>query len=98
MFKVHTTSDNNKQFSAVGDELILGRWIKGRLAAAWLVKPINNTADDTGRTGMITKEMFDAYGARNILITKTTKTALDSDGKELDVWLMDLVWFFNRGS
>ena len=55
------------------------------------MKPINNTADDTGRTGMITKEMFDAYGARNILITKTTKTALDSDGKELDVWLMDLV-------
>ena len=91
MFKVHTTSDNNKQFSAVGDELILGRWIKGRLAAAGLVKPINNTAGDTGRTGMITKEMFDAYGARNILITKTTKTALDSDGSLLDVWLMDLV-------
>ncbi len=33
-FKAHTTSDGNKQFSAVGDELILGRWIKGRLAAA----------------------------------------------------------------
>lgn len=91
LFKVHTTSDNNKQFSAVGDELILGRWIKGRLAAAGLVKAINDTAGDTARTGMITKEMFDAYGARNILITKTTKTALDSDGKELDVWLMDLV-------
>ena len=27
-FKAHTTSDGNKQFSAVGDELILGRWIK----------------------------------------------------------------------
>ena len=24
-FKAHTTSDNNKQFSAVGDELIMGR-------------------------------------------------------------------------
>ncbi|WP_081688426.1 restriction endonuclease PLD domain-containing protein [Oribacterium sp. oral taxon 078] len=33
-FKAHTTSDNNKQFSAVGDELIMGRWLKGRLAAA----------------------------------------------------------------
>ena len=26
-FKAHTTSDNNKQFSAVGDELIMGRWL-----------------------------------------------------------------------
>ena len=37
-FKAHTTSDGNKQFSAVGDELILGRWIKGRLAAAGLCR------------------------------------------------------------
>lgn len=37
-FKAHTTSDGNKQFSAVGDELIMGRWLKGRLAAAGLVQ------------------------------------------------------------
>ena len=42
-FKAHTTSDGNKQFSAVGDELIMGRWIKGRLAAAGLVTPVNDT-------------------------------------------------------
>ena len=48
-FKAHTTSDNNKQFSAVGDELIMGRWLKGRLVAAGIVKPVNNTAEDTER-------------------------------------------------
>ncbi|WP_204266667.1 restriction endonuclease PLD domain-containing protein, partial [Escherichia coli] len=45
----HTTSDGNKQFSAAGDELILGRWIKGRLAAAGLVTPVNDTQADTDR-------------------------------------------------
>ncbi|MBO4405383.1 MAG: NgoFVII family restriction endonuclease, partial [Alphaproteobacteria bacterium] len=40
-FKAHTTSDGNKQFSAVGDELLMGRWIKGRLVAAGLVTPVN---------------------------------------------------------
>ena len=54
--KVHTTSDGNKQLSAVGDELILGRWIKGRLAAAGLVTPVNDTQRDKERTGMITRE------------------------------------------
>lgn len=57
-FKAHTTSDGNKQFSAVGDELILGRWIKGRLAAAGLVTPVNDTQLDRDRLGMITKEML----------------------------------------
>ena len=42
-FKAHTTSDNNKQFSAVGDELIMGRWLKGRLVLAGLVTPVNDT-------------------------------------------------------
>jgi len=85
-FKVHTTSDNNKQFSAVGDELILGRWIKGRLAAAGLVTPVNNTLEDTERQGMITKEMLEAYGCDELVLTKTTKKALDNEGNELDVW------------
>ena len=90
-FKVHTTSDNNKQFSAVGDELILGRWLKGRLAAAGIVPVINDTGKDIERKGMITKEMLEAYNAKNIIITKTTCTAIDptDESKELDVWLME---------
>lgn len=87
-FKAHTTSDGNKQFSAVGDELIMGRWLKGRLAAAGLVVPVNDTQLDTDRTGMITKEMLQEYGCENLYLKKTGQTALDEDGTPLDVWML----------
>ena len=83
-FKAHTTSDGNKQFSAVGDELIMGRWLKGRLAAAGLVTPVNNTQLDTDRTGMITKEMLQEYGCDALYFKKTGQTALDEDGTPLE--------------
>ena len=86
-FKAHTTSDGNKQFSAVGDELILGRWIKGRLAAAGLVEPVNDTQQDKERKGMITKEMLAAYGCECLRLTKTDRQACDGD-ELLDVWLI----------
>ena len=88
-FKAHTTSDGNKQFSAVGDELLMGRWIKGRLAAAGLVNPVNDSQLDTERLGMITKEMLDAYGRNAIVFTKTNQQALDEDKTTmLDVWTL----------
>lgn len=87
-FKAHTTSDNNKQFSAVGDELIMGRWLKGRLAAAGIVKPVNNTGEDTERKGMITQEMLQEYGCDRLHFKKTGQTALDEDGQPLDVWML----------
>ena len=87
-FKAHTTSDNNKQFSAVGDELIMGRWLKGRLAAAGIVTPVNNTLEDTDRNGMITQEMLQEYGSDRLLFKKTGQTALDEDGTPLDVWIL----------
>lgn len=87
-FKAHTTSDGNKQFSAVGDELILGRWIKGRLAAAGLVTPVNDTQADRDRQGMITKEMLEAYGCNTLVLTKTTQKMEDEDGNMLDVWYL----------
>lgn len=89
-FKAHTTSDGNKQFSAVGDELIMGRWLKGRLAAAGLVTPVNDTGKDVQRLGMITKEMLEEYGADSLVFTKTDQKALDpeDDTKELDVWYL----------
>ncbi len=88
IFKAHTTSDGNKQFSAVGDELILGRWIKGRLAAAGLVTPVNDTQLDTDRKGMITKEMLEAYGCDTLVLTKTTQQMEDDDGNMMDVWIL----------
>jgi len=87
-FKAHTTSDGNKQFSAVGDELIMGRWIKGRLAAAGLVSPVNDSQKDTDRAGMITKEMLAAYGCDTVVLTKTSKQKEDEDGNLLSVWLL----------
>ena len=87
-FKAHTTSDNNKQFSAFGDELILGRWIKGQLEAAGLVPHINDTLADTNRVGMITQEMLDAFGRDCLVLTKTTSKMPDEDGVNLDVWLL----------
>lgn len=87
-FKAHTTSDNNKQFSAVGDELIMGRWLKGRLSAAGIVKPVNNTLEDVERLGMITQEMLDEYGCDRLVFKKTGQTALDENGTPLDVWML----------
>lgn len=87
-FKAHTTSDGNKQFSAVGDELILGRWIKGRLAAAGLVTPVNDTQLDCDRLGMITKEMLVAYGCDTLVLTKTDQKMEDEEGNLLDVWFL----------
>ena len=87
-FKAHTTSDNNKQFSAVGDELIMGRWLKGRLAAAGLVTPVNDTQFDKDRTGMITQEILQEYGCDRLVFKKTGQTAIDEDGNALDVWLL----------
>lgn len=90
-FKAHTTSDNNKQFSAVGDELIMGRWLKGRLAAAGIVKPVNNTAEDAEREGMITQEMLDEYGCDRLQLKKTGQTAFDEDKAPLDVWMLSFI-------
>ena len=87
-FKAHTTSDGNKQFRAAGDELIMGRWRKGRLVAAGLVAPINDTQKDTDRKGMITKEILQEYGCENLYLKKTGQTALDEEGNELDVWML----------
>ena len=87
-FKAHTTSSGNKQFSAVGDELIMGRWLKGRLAAAGLVKPVNDTGKDIFREGMITKEMLRRYGCDGLVFTKTDQNALDDDKNELDIWFL----------
>ncbi len=90
-FKAHTTSQNNKQLNAIGDEHILGFWLKGRIAASGLVNPVSDTQKDTERLGMITKEMLQEYGCDSLTFTKTDKKALDEDKNELDVWLVEFI-------
>lgn len=87
-FKAHTTSANNKQFSAVGNELILGKWIKGRLVVAGIVKPVNNTALDVNKDGMITKEMLEEYGRNCLILRKTGETKMDENNVVRDVWYL----------
>lgn len=87
-FLAHTTSDHNKQFAAVGDESIMGRWLKGRLVAAGLVTPVNNTLEDTKHTGMITKEILKKYGRDVLIFRKTDMHETLEDGTIVDVWLM----------
>lgn len=96
-FKAHTTSDNNKQLSAVGNELLLGRWLKGRLVAAGLVVPVNDTQKDTERLGMITKEMLKAYGCNRLMLSKTDQKAIDDNNNELDVWMLTFEPTINKG-
>ena len=91
MFKAHTTSQNNKQLNAIGDEHILGYWLKGRIAASGLVTPVPDTQKDKDRLGMITKEMLAAYGCDSLTFTKTNKTAMDEEENELDVWIVEFI-------
>ena len=91
MFKAHTTSQNNKQLSAVGSEHILGRWLKGRLENAGLVKHVLDTQADKDRIGMVTKEVLAAYGCDSLTFTKTDKKVADENGNELDVWIVEFI-------
>lgn len=92
MFKAHTTSSNNKQFSAIGNELILGRWLKGRLCAAGLVEPVADSLADTDRKSMITQEMLDLYGCDSLLFQKTTQKYYDAESQtNLDIWLLSFI-------
>ncbi len=92
-FLAHTTSQNNKQFSAIGDELILGKWLKNRLIAEGLVKPVDNTAQDVTRSGMITKEMLDKYGCNAIAFQKTSDSIADPSNSKnrYSVWTLKMV-------
>ena len=92
-FMAHTTSDNNKQFAAVGDELILGKWFKGRLVKEGLVEPVSNTINDLDRKGMITKEMINEYGCNAIAFQKTDKMITDPlfPKNKYEVWTLKLI-------
>lgn len=92
-FMAHTTSANNKQLAAVGDELILGKWLKGRLVSEGLIEPVENTEKDIERKGMITQEMLIKYGCNAIAFQKTDLRIPDSEQPKnsYEVWTIKLV-------
>lgn len=94
VFLAHTVSEGNKQFAAVGDELILGKWIKGRLVKEKLVEPCMNTSADKERKGMITKEMLNEYGCNALAFQKTDLYIRDPDfpADMYEVWTLKLIW------
>lgn len=87
-FKAHTTSQNKKQFSAVGDEKLLGKWIKGRLVKAGLVQPVRNVSLDIEKRGMITKEILKRYGCETLTLVKTGESKRDEKGTPRDIWFL----------
>lgn len=92
-FLAHTTSQNNKQFAAVGDELILGKWIKGRLVEDGLVDPVEDVSKDVQRLGMITSEMFEEYGCNAVAFQKTDLSVNDPIDSRLsyEIWTLKLL-------
>lgn len=92
-FLAHTTSACNKQLAAVGDELILGKWIKGRLVAEDLVQAIEDTSKDKERLGMITTEILAKYGCNAIAFQKTDKKITDPDNAKnsYEIWTLKLL-------
>ena len=93
-FMAHTTSQNNKQFAAIGDELILGRWIKNRLIEDGLIEYVDDISKDKERKGMITKEILEEYGCNAIAFQKTDMRVNDPDiaGNSYEVWTLKLVY------
>ena len=93
-FLAHTTSDNNKQLAAIGDELILGKWIKQRLVDDGLVERVEDTSKDLDRKGMITKEMLESYGCNALAFQKTDMRIKSPDNELIsyEVWTLKLVW------
>ncbi len=92
-FMAHTTSANNKQFAAVGDELILGKWIKERMVKEGLITPVSNTSEDNEGKGMITREMLCQYGCNAIAFQKTDLIIPDpiQPLNHYEIWTLKLV-------
>lgn len=98
-FLAHTISANNKQWAAVGNELILGRWLKSRLVEAGLVEPVEDVSKDKERKGMITQEMLEEYGCNAAAFQKTDMYISDPVHPldTYEVWTLKLIWIEEDG-
>ncbi|MDC2842287.1 restriction endonuclease PLD domain-containing protein [Limosilactobacillus mucosae] len=76
MFEAVTQGSNNKQLSAYGDEKKFGRWIKGRLVAAGLLKAFDDADQDPDRLGVVTEEMLERSNMKVLELHKTNEKRL----------------------
>lgn len=90
-FEAWTCGDNNKNFYSKDNLKIMGYWLKGRLVAAGIVKPIDHVENDKDYKGLITEEMLKQYGKTALSLTKTTQKTENENGDLLDVWLLSFL-------
>ena len=90
-FQAWTCGQNNKNLYSKDDLKIMGRWIKGRLATAGLVEPVNRVENDHKGKGVITHKMLNKYGRDTITLTKTDIVTKTEDGTELEVWMLSFL-------
>ncbi len=90
-FEAWTCGDNNKNFYSKDDLKIMGYWLKGRLVAAGIVKPIDHVEDDKDFKGLITEKMLKQYGKTTLSLTKTTQKTKNEHGDLLDVWVLSFL-------
>lgn len=90
-FQAWTCGQNNKNLYSKDDLKIMGRWIKGRLATAGLVEPVNRVESDHEGKGVITHKMLNKYGRDTITLTKTDIVTKTEDGTELEVWMLSFL-------
>ncbi len=90
-FQAWTCGQNNKNLYSKDDLKIMGRWIKGRLATAGLVEPVNRVENDHKGKGVITHKMLNKYGRETITLTKTDIVTKTEDGTELEVWMLSFL-------
>ena len=103
MFKAHVSGDHKKNFESDLDLKVLGYWLKGRLVASGLIEPVDSPAKDlenikeTGEDvyknckGVITYQKLQKYGRTSVTLTKTTRTYVDENGDDLDVWVLSFL-------
>ncbi|WP_043911411.1 restriction endonuclease PLD domain-containing protein [Mycoplasma wenyonii] len=88
LFKARFEGKKSKKLNSFENTLLIGKWIKGRLAELGFVENFKEVSEDPKKHGIITQEMLGGYGGNQIFLKKTQKTKKDGKGLERDVWFM----------
>ena len=102
-FLMHASGDHKKNLESDGDLKILGYWLKGRLAVAGVVEPVDSPSEDIRNInyslkdiyrdckGVITYMKLSSYGRTSVSLTKTAKKLADDSGVMRDVWVLSFL-------